>query len=48
MVAIHWHATRGRRGQRDAVLALGDAWDHAAHRTPHGQAIELTPEDFQT
>jgi uncharacterized protein YjiS (DUF1127 family) len=29
MVAIHWHATRGRRGQRDAVLALGDAWDHA-------------------
>ena len=25
-----------------------DAWDHAAHRTPHGQPIELTPEDFQT
>jgi uncharacterized protein YjiS (DUF1127 family) len=30
MVAIHWHATRGRRGRRDAVLALGDAWDHVA------------------
>jgi uncharacterized protein YjiS (DUF1127 family) len=29
MVAIHWHATRGRSGQRQAVLALGDAWDHA-------------------
>ncbi len=24
------------------------AWDHAADRTPHGQPIELTPEDFKT
>jgi nitrile hydratase accessory protein len=24
-----------------------DAWDHAADRTPHGQPIELTPEDFR-
>ena len=23
-----------------------DAWDHAAERTPHGQPIELQPEDF--
>jgi len=23
-----------------------DAWDHAAHRTPHGQPIELKAEDF--
>jgi nitrile hydratase accessory protein len=23
-----------------------DAWDHAADRTPHGQPIELKPEDF--
>jgi nitrile hydratase accessory protein len=22
------------------------AWDHAADRTPHGQPIELTPEDY--
>ena len=22
------------------------AWDHAADRTPHGQPIELTPQDF--
>lgn len=22
------------------------AWDHAADRTPHGQAIELQPQDF--
>ena len=24
-----------------------DAWDHAADRTPHGQPIELRPEDFR-
>ena len=29
MVAIHGHATRGRSGHHHAVLALGDAWDHA-------------------
>jgi len=23
------------------------AWDHAADRTPHGQPIELKPEDFR-
>src|SRR5438270_6310367 len=28
MASIHWHATRSRSGQRHAVLALGDAWDH--------------------
>jgi nitrile hydratase accessory protein len=22
------------------------AWEHAAHRTPHGEPIELRPEDF--
>jgi nitrile hydratase accessory protein len=25
-----------------------DAWDHAADRTPHGQPIELKPEDFSS
>ena len=31
----------------DAGLArYRDAWDRAAHRTPHGQPIELRPEDF--
>ena len=30
-----------------AVLALyRDAWDAAAHRTPHGKPIELAPQDF--
>ena len=24
-----------------------DAWGHAAHRTPHGQPIELTAADFR-
>ena len=24
-----------------------DAWDHAYDRTPHGQPIELRPDDFQ-
>jgi uncharacterized protein YjiS (DUF1127 family) len=28
MVAIHWHATRGRPRQRHGVIALGDAWEH--------------------
>jgi len=28
MAAIHWHATGARSGQRGAVLALSDAWDH--------------------
>jgi len=32
MVAIHWHATRGRPRQRHGVLALGDAWDHVVAR----------------
>ncbi|MEH2511641.1 nitrile hydratase accessory protein [Nitrobacteraceae bacterium AZCC 1564] len=30
----------------DALHRYRDAWDHAADRTPHGQPIELTPEDF--
>jgi uncharacterized protein YjiS (DUF1127 family) len=28
MVALHWHTTPARPGQRNGVLALGDAWDH--------------------
>jgi nitrile hydratase accessory protein len=31
---------------RDTLQRYRDAWDHAADRTPHGQAIELKPEDF--
>src|SRR4051794_40409862 len=30
----------------DILHRYRDAWDHAADRTPHGQPIELKPEDF--
>ncbi|HKA80380.1 MAG TPA: nitrile hydratase accessory protein [Xanthobacteraceae bacterium] len=30
----------------DMLSRYRDAWDHAADRTPHGQPIELKPEDF--
>jgi hypothetical protein len=30
----------------DVLHRYRDAWDHAADRTPHGQPIELKPEDF--
>ena len=32
---------------REALTRYHDAWDHAADRTPHGQPIELKPEDFR-
>jgi nitrile hydratase accessory protein len=31
---------------RDTLQRYRDAWDQAADRTPHGQPIELKPEDF--
>ena len=31
---------------RATQLRYRDAWDHAADRTPHGQAIELRASDF--
>ena len=30
----------------DVLARYRDAWDHAADRTPHGEPIELRPEDF--
>ena len=39
----------GRRQGRHHIRVLHryrDAWDHAADRTPHGEPIELMPEDF--
>jgi nitrile hydratase accessory protein len=30
----------------DSLHRYRNAWDHAADRTPHGQPIELKPEDF--
>ena len=48
----HWLATLERivaiKGIASADLLdrYHHAWDHAADRTPHGQAIELQPGDF--
>ena len=30
----------------DTLASRREAWVHAAHRTPHGEPIELRPEDF--
>jgi nitrile hydratase accessory protein len=35
-----------RIGPASELAALQRAWEHAADRTPHGQPIELRPEDF--
>jgi nitrile hydratase accessory protein len=49
----HWLATLERlvaaKGVTtpEALARYHDAWDHAADRTPHGQPIELRPEDFR-
>jgi nitrile hydratase accessory protein len=50
----HWLATLERLIAAKGVATLDvlhryrDAWDHAADRTPHGQPIELKPEDFDS
>jgi nitrile hydratase accessory protein len=38
-------AEKGIAGPAD-LSRYRDAWDRAADRTPHGQPIELRPEDF--
>lgn len=49
----HWLATLERMVAEKGVTtaqALADyhdAWERAAHRTPHGAPIELKPEDFR-
>ena len=49
---LHWLATLeglvAHKGvaSMDTLHRYRDAWDHAADRTPHGQPIELRPEDF--
>ena len=48
----HWLATLenlvAEKGvtTSDTLHRYRDAWDHAADRTPHGQPIVLTAEDF--
>ena len=49
---LHWLATLERLvaekgvSDRPTLERYRDAWDHAADRTPHGQPIELRPDDF--
>ena len=48
----HWMAALERliaeKGvtNRETLHRYRDAWDHATDRTPHGQPIELRPDDF--
>ena len=48
----HWLANLERLiaakgvASADTLHRYRDAWDHAADRTPHGQPIELRPQDF--
>ena len=48
----HWLAAQERivaeKGITDAAALSRyyGAWDHAADRTPHGEPIELRPDDF--
>jgi nitrile hydratase accessory protein len=50
----HWLANLERLVAAKGVASTDiqhryrDAWDHAADRTPHGQPIELKPEDFSS
>ncbi len=32
----------------ETLMRYRDAWDRAADRTPHGQPIELRPDDFRS
>jgi len=49
----HWLAALERLvaqkgvATRDTLARYRDAWDHACERTPHGQPIELRPDDFR-
>lgn len=48
----HWLATIERLVTEKQIASRAQlerthhAWEHAAHRTPHGMPIELRPEDF--
>ena len=48
----HWLATLERLvaekgvASEETLQRYREAWDRAADRTPHGRAIELTPDDF--
>ena len=49
----HWLAALERLvaekgvATRETLTRYHDAWDRAAERTPHGEPIELRPDDFR-
>ena len=49
----HWLAALERLvaekgvATRETLARYHDAWDRAAERTPHGEPIELQPDDFR-
>jgi nitrile hydratase accessory protein len=49
----HWLAALEKLVEEKGVASeqtlhrYRDAWDHACDRTPHGQPIELRPDDFK-
>ncbi|KQT09334.1 nitrile hydratase accessory protein [Ramlibacter sp. Leaf400] len=46
LAALEHLAADKRAATPQELQRYRQAWDHAAGRTPHGQAIELQPEDF--
>jgi len=46
LVALEELLARNGLVDRVTRLRYQDAWERAAHRTPHGEAIELSPGDF--
>jgi nitrile hydratase accessory protein len=46
LAALEDIVARKGAGSHGELASLQRAWDRAADRTPHGQPIELRPEDF--
>ena len=46
LAALEGLVARKGASSGDELARYRHAWDHAADRTPHGQAIELRGEDF--
>ncbi|MBL8330200.1 MAG: nitrile hydratase accessory protein [Rubrivivax sp.] len=46
LMALEDLVQRHGAGSSAELQRHAQAWDHAAHRTPHGQPIELRDEDF--
>ena len=46
LAALEWLVAAKGASSAKELARYRDAWDHAADRTPHGQPIELQPNDF--